>query len=187
MKKIRAAAKPLTRERLEDIALRYAGRYAATRAMLERVLLNHLRRAMRRSQPPDPDKAKKWIEDIAGNAARKGWVNDRGYAEILIRSGRQSGWSKHKIAQKLAARGIDKALARALLGDRDGDEDELEAARALAKRKGLGPFRKNGKPAGARKELARLCRAGFTPEVARRALRLTSAQLEDAGDELRIR
>ena len=77
-----------------------------------------------------------------------------------------------KLGQKGISRGaIDKALNQNAADD-EGEDVELKAALILARRRKLGCFRM--KPADAeqhRKDLATLARAGFSLDIARRALR----------------
>ncbi|MBI3418862.1 MAG: RecX family transcriptional regulator [Proteobacteria bacterium] len=144
--------KPLTRTRLEELALRYVGRYAASRAMLEGTLMNHFRRARRVQKDLIEAEVKKWIAEITAAAVRKGWLNDESYAQMIINQGKKSGWSKYKINQKLVAKGIAPALIKDLL--QDDAESEFQAALVYARRKALGPFRKK-KDTDPRKEMER--------------------------------
>src|SRR6185436_19039887 len=112
---------------------------------------------------------KKWISEVAAIAVRKGWVNDETYAQMIVSQGKKSGWSKYKISQKLMIKGIPSSLVKTLLED-DG-ESEFQAALIFARRKALGPWRKK-KDADPRKEMEKLCRAGFAPELARKIVKL---------------
>jgi regulatory protein len=180
----RSAPKLLTRQRLEEAALRYVGRYAATRAMLERALSNRLRRALMAKQDLVESEVKKWIRDIADIHVRKGFVNDNAYAEMMLRQGRKSGWSSQKITQKLYVKGIKPADIKTMLAD--SDEDDFGAALVYAKRKYLGPWRKNAE-ADRNKEMEKLCRGGFSPEIARKIVRASLDQCTEWLDEVRTK
>ena len=81
------------------------------------------------------------------------------------------------MAAHLAARGIDSETAQAVLPD--DPEAELAAAVAHARRRRLGPFRTvAGDAARQQKELAAFARAGFSRDVALRALRMEHAAAE---------
>jgi regulatory protein len=178
--------KPLTRARLDALALRYVGRYAATRAMLERTLMNHLRRARMARQDIAENEAKKWIREIADTHVRKGFVNDGAYAEMIKTQGRRSGWSANKISQKLMVKGIKSDAIKTVLGEAAHDEDDMQAALIFARRKHLGAWRK--KPdADRNKEMEKICRAGFSPDIARKLVRLDIDQCTVLLEELRTR
>ncbi|HVY12861.1 MAG TPA: RecX family transcriptional regulator, partial [Alphaproteobacteria bacterium] len=157
----------------------------ATRAMLERTLMNHFRRA-RRTQPDLKEgEIKAWIEAIAESFIQKGYVNDNAWAEATLRQARKSGWSKQKIAQKMYSKGISQSLIRDLQRE-EGDSEDFHAAVIYARRKALGPWRKN-EAADKQKEMEKLCRAGFAPEIARKITRLSLDQAEDVLEEARTK
>jgi regulatory protein len=151
--------------------------------MLEQTLQRHVLRAKRTSQEFSETEAKKWIADIVAETARKGYVNDQSFAESVLRTGQKSGWSKQRIAQKLMIKGIARDAIRVLLGDAD---DDLQAALIFARRKALGCWRKK-KDSDPRKEMEKLCRAGFTPEMARKVIRMSKDQWTETEEELRTR
>jgi len=147
-----------TAERLQNIALFYLSRYAASEASLRRVLHNRMRRAAL----AHPDFAadherqaalREAIEKIIETHKRTGAVNDETYAAMKVAGLRRSGRSSRFIQQKLAVKGIKADLTAHSLrtydrdeADIDEDQDdpeaaELKAARAFAKRKKLGQWR----------------------------------------------
>ena len=88
-------------------------------------------------------------------------------ARSLIRTGR----SQRSVAAHLAARGVDAPTRHAALPD--DPQAELAAAVALTRRRRIGPFAEALPDAEAtRRALGMLGRAGFSHEVALRALRL---------------
>jgi regulatory protein len=103
-------------------------------------------------------------------------IDDARFAGTLAGGLRRRGASKLAIVQKLRARGVSDDVARAALEQVDRDEDaepepELAAARALIRRRRIGPFRPEAERLiHARRDLGALARAGFSFEVARRAL-----------------
>jgi len=175
-----------TPQNLANVALHYLGRYAASEASLRRVLHNRIRRAAR----DNPDFAadterqnslRSTIETIIETHKRTGIINDAVFAETKINSLRRAGRSRRAIQQKLAVKGITSSIvAAALRQHADGDEaDEVEfkAALALARRRKLGPFRKN--PADEdrrRKDFAALARAGFSSAIAKRVLQTETTE-----------
>ena len=177
-----------TPERLENIAVYYLSRYAASEESLRRVLENRLRRAKIQDEAFAADHEAQAtlrcaIDKIIEKHKNLGALDDAAFAAMKVRSLRRSGSSARRIALYLSQKGVKKDdIASALSSNEDegGDsaEQEEEAARAFARRRGLGPYRKAGQ--GARdaqaeakvraKEIASLARAGYSYDTAKRVL-----------------
>ena len=86
--------------------------------------------------------------------------------------------STRAIRNRLLSKGLPADVAEAALGSRESNAGhELSAAIAFAKRRKLGCFGKTPEDrAAARRDLARMARAGFDHDVAQRAL---NVRLED--------
>ena len=95
-----------------------------------------------------------------------GLVDDRRYAEARTASLRRRGGSARLIVAKLAAKGVEREVAAAALAG-DTDADERAAAKALARRRRLGPYRTRDRAVHRDKDLAALVRAGFNYGLAR--------------------
>ena len=167
-----------TVQNLENVALFYLSRFASSESSLRRVLENRMRRAAMRNPAFAADdalqnKLRAAIDGIVEKHKKTGALNDNAYAEMKITSLRRAGRSARAIRQKLGQKGIAKSLIENNLEretESDGDS-ELLAARELARRRRLGPFRKGeGDALLWRKELAVMARAGFSLDVARRIL-----------------
>jgi regulatory protein len=169
-----------TPDYLEKAALHYLARYAASEASLRRTLANRLRRAAMFHEDFAADKAA-WaslhvaIENIVAKHKKSGVLNDAAFAETKVNSLRRAGKSAYVIRQKLGLKGVAKTtIDKAILQHEDGAnprDAEINAARALAKRKRLGPFRAGkSPPEQQRKDLAVLARAGFSLDIARDVL-----------------
>lgn len=187
--KRRKPKKP-TPERLGNVALSYLSRYASSEASLRRVLENRVRRYAMKDEAFAADRAtwevlSKAIEDIVEKHKRLGVLNDKAYAEMKVAGLRRSGGSARRIAQKLAQKGVKKEIVEDALVPEEGEiEDaEMKAARAFARKRCLGPFKRGGKTEdrGVRaKEIAAMARAGFSYDVAREIL---GALPEEAWEE----
>ena len=187
-----------TPERLANAALFYLGRYAASEASLRRVLDNKIRRACLADAAFAADLAahevlRKAIEEIIATHRRMGVLNDAAYAEMKVYSLRRGGKSARLITQKLAQKGISTSHIEAALLPEEGTEPreaDLTAAHALAKKRGLGPYRRasgaggQGEPDKERKravrEVSTMARAGFSFDVIREVL---GAQSIDEGED----
>lgn len=157
---------PLTYEELEKIALAYLNRFDSTAANLERVLVRRLRAR------GAPEEAGDLVLRLVKRYVDAGLVDDQRYAATMAAGLRRRGASLRAIERKLAARGIERSTIGAALAAEGIDAaGELDAARRVARKKRLGPWRVAGAGVdrGAR-DLAVLARAGFSFEVARRVL-----------------
>jgi regulatory protein len=169
----------VTREQLERAALAYLNRFDSSASNLRRVLLGVVRRAGARGEL-DLQAARALIEELLQRYRGSGLIDDRRYAENIAGGLRRRGASARAVQHKLLARGLDARIVEHAIStaDRDRDDAELEAARALVRRRRLGPHRPpDERAARYARDLGALARAGFAFDVARRALEL------DADDE----
>jgi len=113
------------------------------------------------------------VQQLVARYERSGILNDSRFAEASIRGLRQRGLAERAILHRLSAKGLEATTVREALQRVDADrvEPELEAALRFVKRKRLGPHRTKAATANdRRKDLQALARAGFSYEVAQRAL-----------------
>jgi regulatory protein len=189
----RSSGLPPDAAALQDAALAYLARYAATEAGLRRVLERRVDRwaraaavvADRETLAAQVEQAKRVARDVAARLAAAGAVNDAMFAETRARSLARSGRSRQAVTAHLIAKGVDAAAARA--ASPTDEDNELAAALVLARRKRIGPFRSGGSPdqAARRRELAILARAGFPQPLARKALAMQADEAETRINELR--
>jgi regulatory protein len=123
---------PLDHKGLEEIALRYVGRFATTKAKLTAYLWRKVReRGWNGSQEPDPDA-------LARRFCELGYIDDAAYALLKSRSLSSRGYGRHRLEQKLRLAGIgeeDGAAAR-----EEADAGALDAALRYAERRRIGPW-----------------------------------------------
>lgn len=118
------------------------------------------------------------IEAVVTALVAEGWIDDRRLAESRTRSMRIRGKSTRAVRFSLRHKGVESAVVEQVLRDEtlpDGDiatpaRIELEAARALVRRKKLGAMRTSSTPEQRTKDLAAVARGGFSYGVAKRAL-----------------
>lgn len=181
MPRSRRIIKKPTPERLANAALYYLSRYAASEGSLRRVLENRVRRAALADAAFAGDAQAQAalaaaIDKIVEGHKQSGVLNDAAYAEMKVGSLRRSGKSSRRIVQHLAHKGVKAELIAAALMPEDSEDDaeqEVEAARTFAKKRGFGPFRKGGATQDVKlraKEIAALARAGFSFDVAKEVL-----------------
>ena len=189
----RPAGPPPHAAELHDAALDYLARYAATEATLRRLLQRRIERWARRAAGEHDAEtvasqaaaSRTAVDGVVARLAAAGAVNDAAYAQARAASLLRAGRSRRAAAAQLAAKGIDADTARAALPV--DAVSEFAAALVLARKRRIGPFRTGPAPdpAGQRRELGVLARAGFPQDVARRALAMDAAIAETLVNQFR--
>jgi regulatory protein len=156
--------RPVTPAYLERAAMAYLERYSSSGENLRRILTRKIQRRCR-ERGEDPEGFLPLIDDTLRKLATSGLVDDVRYAESRVATLRRRGGSTRAIAAKLASKGIGAEVARDAIAAHEGDD--VEAARALARRRRLGPHRIRDRDAHRDKDIASLARAGFSLRVAR--------------------
>ncbi len=172
------APRPLDRATLKEKALRYLDRFDATAAKLRTVLRRAVDRAIARSEAEQRNEAYQWCDEVVARCVESGLVNDSRYATSLAQGMRRHGASARAIVERLVSRGVARETAHTTLrslASEGQDDPELDAARALVRRRRLGRYRPEpDRQACRNKDLAALARAGFTFDIAKRALEVPS-------------
>ncbi len=168
---MRRSAKPATAAYLERVAIAYLERHPGSTARLRAVLERRVRRSVEELGTEASEGAAA-IEAVIGKLRRLGYLDDVRFASSRVRTLRARGKSARAVRAELARQGIEtSAVDRALEEHGDGAEAELEAARALVRRRRLGWLRgADVRDEHREKDLARLARAGFSYSIATRAL-----------------
>jgi regulatory protein len=156
---------------LENAALHYLKRYAATVSQLKHVLARKVNRSLR-VHGGDRAEALGWVDSLADKLVRNGLINDVAYAELKAQSLRASGRSARVIAQKLRMKGVASELVVQKLAAATAAVSEDEAARIWARKKRLGPFRRDAesRKENRQRDLASLARAGFPFSIAKKII-----------------
>lgn len=177
---------PPSEDRLMRSALSYLDRYGSSEANLRQVLTRKLRR-LAMQLGTDPSDYMPLVDPVVARCVRAGLIDDKAYAEARIASERRKGRSARRIGMGLAAKGVDADLIERLMHDaRSGDD--LSAACIAARKKRIGPWRRSDADFALRqKEIAALCRAGFSVGLSRRVIEAPSIaslmeDVEDASD-----
>jgi regulatory protein len=155
---------PLEPRELEEAALRYLDRFDCSAKKLGTYLGTLIRR-----RGGDAPALLAHVDTLLERYRASGLINDERFARNLSAQLVTRGKSRRAIVQKLRMRGIASSVVDDVVSK--SSETELEAARALVKRRRLGPFRPEGERLeNRRKDLAALARAGFDHDTAVRAL-----------------
>lgn len=176
------APKKATAKHLENVALWYLQRFAASADSLRRVLL---RRVEKSARAHDTDRAEgaALIEDIVARFRRSGLLDDRAYAQGRTLSLHRRGVPARGIRARLRAKGVDTEDIDAALAALDDEtaEPDFAAAIAYARRRRIGPYRKQADRAESReRDLAALARQGFDYGIARRVIEADNAAALEA-------
>ncbi len=106
-----------------------------------------------------------------------GLLNDESYARGMVTSLRRSGCSTRLIHARLRQKGLTPEHIKEALAQLDeeentsADQSELKAALRLARRKRIGPFHTgNTDEKTYEKSLAKLARAGFSYDIAKKVM-----------------
>jgi regulatory protein len=162
---------------MRNSALHYLARYTPTSAQLRRVMLRRIGRSLDH-HGGDRSEATDLLEALIVQLTESGYLDDPRYAQARASDLHRRGTSLRGIRAKLYAKGLpEEQIAAALVLLSEDDEDpELTAAIAYARRRRLGPFRREGEGdlARRRKEFGALARAGFPSGIARRIIEANS-------------
>lgn len=158
---------PLTKLKVEQIALAYVNRFDCTAGKLKQHLATRVRRL------GGDEQAATWIGELVQRYCGSGVLDDARFAKNLASQLTRRGKSSRAISQKLALRGVPSEVASELMTSRKQDDPgaELEAALVYVRKRRLGPFRPADERAEHRqKDLASLARQGFSFDIAKKAL-----------------
>ncbi|HKO52298.1 MAG TPA: RecX family transcriptional regulator [Polyangiaceae bacterium] len=160
----------VTRVGLEGAALRYLERFDCSVARLRKVLTERIAKAAR-AGVAEAAAAPAIVEELLLRYQSSGLIDDQRFAKNFAARQRDRGMSGRMIEQKLRARGIPAEVVQELLPRGESASVELEAARAFARRRRLGPHRKaDVREAYRRKDLMAMARAGFNYDTASRVV-----------------
>lgn len=170
-------ARPLSAAELEAYAVSYLARFDCTAAKMRQVLL---RKLGKQQAKPETDAefttrrsvSSPEVDAILARFLEVGYLNDQRFARGLAQSLLGRGVAPRKAVERLRQRGVDGELAAAVIAELGASgETELSSACRLVQRKRLGWCRPEAaRKERAQKDLGTLARAGFSFDVARRAL-----------------
>ncbi len=151
---------PLDQGKLDELALRYVGRFATTRSKLSAYLSRKLReRGWAGEREAD-------VAAIAERLAGLGYIDDAAYALAKTRSLSARGYGARRVRQSLHSAGVgeaDSAGAHQL-----AEAERVEAALRFARRRRLGPFADSRAERAERERgIAAMIRAGHAFGLAR--------------------
>ncbi|GAA0484594.1 hypothetical protein GCM10009096_29020 [Parasphingorhabdus litoris] len=159
---LKNSGKPLNQNSLQELALRYVGRYATTRHKLKSYLFRKLRERgwSEEDQPVD-------VEAMVDRFAELGYVDDALFAKNRAAALINRGYGKRRVSQALYQAGIAEGDDRQAM--ELSDTKKWEAARTYARKKSIGPFAQQPCDQDkCRKQLQAFLRAGHDFDIASR-------------------
>lgn len=165
--------RPPTAASLESSAAWYVERWGGTSQRLRQALMRRVHAAERAGvlAPEELGPLREVVEALVRRYAAEGKVDDAAWAASRAAKLVARGVAPQVVRGRLAAEGVD---AGAALAEVEGDP-ELRAACNLVRRRRLGPFREGSVFAD---DLAKLGRAGFRYEIARKVLSMGREEIE---------
>ena len=157
----RRALPPLDDRQLEELALKYVGRFDTTRMKLANYLKRKLReRGWDGAREPDP-------QGLAEKLARLGYIDDAAFALAKAQSLTSRGFGQRRLSDTLRHAGVDPEDGQA--AREHAEQEAVSAALRLAERRRIGPFaaRPPGDPREREKAIGALVRAGHSFALAR--------------------
>ena len=154
--------RPIDAARLDELALAYVARFAASAAKLESYLKRKLReRGWAGEGEPD-------VNELVARLVGAGYIDDAAYARAKAGTMRRRGLGERRVDQALNAAGVAAELREEVRPD---ESEQRRAALVFAKRRRLGPFGAvdfTGLDRASReKQLAAVLRAGHRLDHAR--------------------
>lgn len=172
-KSSRPGKKPrkVTADSLARAALHYLERYATSAANLRRVLMRRVLRSAE-THGGDPAEGAAMVDALIARYRQSGLLDDATYARLHAESLHRQGASQRLTRAKLAGKGVDaEDIGQALASlEEAAPEPDLAAACNYARRRRLGPWRRNDREGSRDRDLAALGRQGFGYDVARKVV-----------------
>ena len=174
----RRSPRKATPKRLERAALRYLEQYASSSENLRRVLMRRVERSAC-MHGTDREEGAAAVDEIVRKFKEWGYLNDRVYAEMRVGGLHRRGTSGRLIRHRLALKGVPEVDIEAALGTLAEEvvDPDRRAAIAYARRRRIGPWRRDDRDQFRDRDLAALGRQGFSFDI---ALWVVDAESPDA-------
>jgi len=166
---------------LHNSGLYYLQRFSASTQRFREVMQRKIKKSCKHHEDQEYDTCAALLEETIKTFLATDLLNDEVYTTAKVTSLRRAGKSTRFITSALRQKGIPPNLTTKTLkqydalNDHIGKDAELTAAKNTARKKRLGPHRTKqiateDLPDIKKKELGKMARAGFSYEIAKRAL-----------------
>ena len=150
--------RPLDTARLDELALAYVARFAASAAKLESYLKRKLRERGWDGEGEPP------VAAVVARFVAAGYVDDAAFARVRAGSLRRRGYGERRVEQALGAAGIAEDVRASV---RASERTQRLSALALARKRRFGPWGAPAERPVREKQLAAMLRAGHRMDLAR--------------------
>lgn len=176
--------KRINEQYLHNSGLYYLQRYAASSEHFKTVMTRKIKKSCAYHTDQNFEDCLAFLPPLIEKFECSGLLNDDVYIRAKVQSFRRKGLSKMSITQKLLEKGINQEISQRYIHDYDSENGtknpELMAALTLCRKRKIGPYATTKKDDNElRKDLAKLARAGFSYEIAQKALNISSEMLEE--------
>ncbi len=171
-RKIKRIPPAIDSVKLRRLAEDYVQKFGGPSSNVRRMLQRYIERSVH-DHASDREQLQTIADQIVAHLLEALAVNDARYAELRAQTLSERGQSQRLIAMKLRQKGLSSADVNNALAELGPDRAivDLNAARALVKRRRLGALRPQAERADKRqRDLAALMRGGFAYDIAKRAL-----------------
>jgi regulatory protein len=159
-RKHRKPAPPLNPERLQQLALRYVGRYSTSRSKLRAYLARKVRERGWDGSGEPP------LNELVKRFAELHYVDDAAFALSKAQSLSGRGYGKRRLVEKLRVAGIEEEDSQ--IARRHADAEALSAALRFAERRRIGPYASaSAEPRERDRAIAAMIRTGHPFALAR--------------------
>lgn len=168
--------KKITERYLFNAGTHYLQRFTSSSAHFKFVMMRKVKRSCAYHTDQDIKACEEMVDALVTKCEELGLLNDQAYLRGMVTSLRRSGKSKRAIEMKLRTKGLCTDMITDAINDFDASNTitdlpaERQAALIFAKKRKIGPFRKETSKSQEnveQKELGRLARAGFSYDVCR--------------------
>ncbi len=169
----------ITASYLHNSGLYYLERYSSSVKNFKRIMKRKIDRSCEFHEE-SPHHYYPLLEELTEKFITLGLLNDDLYSQTKITSLRRKGESQRKITQKMAEKGIEtektNTILKQLIEENYEENNELSSAIRYVKRRRLGAFRTRKNERSDEKDLASLARAGYSYDIAKKALAASFSQ-----------
>lgn len=171
--------KKITETYLHNSGLYYLQRYAASSKHFHRVMMRKVKKSCAHHIDQDLEKCRAWVDALVETFERTGLLNDEIYSRAMVTTLRRQGKSARAIHAKLAEKGLRADQIETAMAEREDEAQitphnaELKAALILSRKRKIGAFwppHKDSDETIHQKSLGILARAGFSFDIAKKAL-----------------
>lgn len=167
--------KKITEKYLYNSGLAYLQRFPSSTAHFKAVMSRKIDKSCRHHADQDKEACIALLDKVTAQFAGLGYLNDELYLKGMINSLRGRGLSAAVIRLKLKQKGLPAEDIKAALAahDEEYESDDLSSALKLCRRKKIGAYAREALDVGRKQKwLAALARAGFSYEIATKALEM---------------